>query len=57
MRGNAEARMKHTAVRVEPMSTGLEQRRKGPSHPVIAAGETIHASGLPPFDPQTGAKA
>jgi 2-iminobutanoate/2-iminopropanoate deaminase len=45
--------MKRTAIRVEPISTYLERRRKGPIYPVIVAGET----GLPPFDPETGAKA
>jgi 2-iminobutanoate/2-iminopropanoate deaminase len=49
--------MKRTAIRVEPISTYLERRRKGPIYPVIAAGETVHVSGLPPFDPETGAKA
>jgi hypothetical protein len=49
--------MKRTAIRVEPISTYLERRRKGPIYPVIVAGETVHVSGLPPFDPETGAKA
>jgi 2-iminobutanoate/2-iminopropanoate deaminase len=48
--------MKRTARRVEPISTYLERRRKGQVYPVIVAGETVYASGLPPFDPQTGAK-
>jgi hypothetical protein len=30
---------------------------EGPIYPVIVAGETVHVSGLPPFDPETGAKA
>jgi 2-iminobutanoate/2-iminopropanoate deaminase len=46
--------MHRTPIRVEPISTFLERRRKGPIHPVIVAGETIYVSGLPPFDPQTG---
>jgi hypothetical protein len=57
MRRNLEARMKRTAIRVEPISTYLERRRKGPIYPVIVAGETVYVSGLPPFDPETGAKA
>ena len=48
--------MKRIAVRVEPISTYLERRRKGPIYPVIVAGETVYVSGLPPFDPETGAK-
>jgi 2-iminobutanoate/2-iminopropanoate deaminase len=46
--------LKRTPIRVEPYSTYLERRRKGPIYPVIVAGETIYVSGLPPFDPQTG---
>src|SRR6185436_3533941 len=46
--------MQRTPLRVEPFSTYLERRRKGPICPVIVAGETIYVSGLPPFDPQTG---
>jgi hypothetical protein len=57
MRCNLEAGMKRTAVCVEPISTYLERRRKGPIYPVIVAGETVYVSGLPPFDPETGAKA
>src|SRR5262249_3169719 len=56
MRCNLEAKMKRTAIRVEPISTYLERRRKGPIYPVIVAGETVYVSGLPPFDPETGAK-
>ena len=54
MRLDLEAKMKRTAIRVEPISTYLERRRKGPIYPVIVAGETIYVSGLPPFDPETG---
>ncbi len=46
--------MKRVPIRVEPFSTYLERRRKGPIFPVIVAGETIYVSGLPPFDPRTG---
>jgi 2-iminobutanoate/2-iminopropanoate deaminase len=46
--------MERTPIRVEPLSTYLERRRKGPIFPVIVAGETIYVSGLPPFDPETG---
>ena len=46
--------MKRTPLRVEPFSTYLERRRKGPIYPVIVAGETVYVSGLPPFDPETG---
>ena len=46
--------MKRVSIRVEPFSTYLERRRKGPVFPVILAGETIYVSGLPPFDPETG---
>src|SRR5262249_55699432 len=42
--------MKRVPVRVEPFSTYLEKRRKGPIFPVIVAGETVYVSGLPPFD-------
>lgn len=46
--------MKRKPLRVEPLSTYLERRRKGPIFPVIVAGETVYVSGLPPFDPETG---
>jgi 2-iminobutanoate/2-iminopropanoate deaminase len=46
--------MKREAIRVEPYSTYLERRRKGPIFPVIVAGETVYVSGLPPFEPGTG---
>ena len=46
--------MKRVPIRVEPLSTYLERRRKGPIFPVILAGETVYVSGLPPFDPETG---
>jgi 2-iminobutanoate/2-iminopropanoate deaminase len=46
--------MKRVPIKVEPFSTYLERRRKGPIFPVIVAGETVYVSGLPPFDPETG---
>src|SRR5262249_1173059 len=46
--------MRRTPIRVEPISTYLERRQKGPIYPVIVAGETVYVSILPPFDPQTG---
>jgi hypothetical protein len=46
--------MKRTPIRVEPISTYLERRRKGPIYPVIVAGETVYVSGLPTLDPETG---
>jgi enamine deaminase RidA (YjgF/YER057c/UK114 family) len=46
--------MKRTAIRVEPISTYLERRRRGPIYPVIVAGQTVYVSGLPPFDPESG---
>jgi 2-iminobutanoate/2-iminopropanoate deaminase len=46
--------MERRPVRVEPFSTYLERRRKGPIYPVTIAGECVYVSGLPPFDPDTG---
>jgi 2-iminobutanoate/2-iminopropanoate deaminase len=45
--------MKREVIRVEPLSTFLE-RRKAPASVVMRHGDTIHVSGLPPFDPETG---
>lgn len=46
--------MNRMPIPVEPFSTYLERRRKGPIFPVVIAGETVYVSGLPPFDPETG---
>ncbi len=40
--------------RVEPYSSYLERRRKGPIYPVTSASGLVFLSGLPPFDPETG---
>jgi hypothetical protein len=48
--------MKRIAIRVEPISIYLERRRKRQIYPVIVAGETVHVSGLPPFDPESPAR-
>ena len=41
-------------LRVEPYSSYLERRRKGPIYPVTLAGGFLFLSGLPPFEPSTG---
>ena len=41
-------------IRVEPISSYLERRRKGPIYPVTVANGFVFLSGLPPFDPDTG---
>ncbi len=45
--------MKREVIRVEPLSTILE-RRKAPASVVVRHGDTIHVSGLPPFDLESG---
>jgi 2-iminobutanoate/2-iminopropanoate deaminase len=58
--------MKREALRVEPISTylerwaspsGVERLAPPPGSPVTRAGNMIFVSGLPPFDPETGAIA
>src|SRR5215472_1551300 len=41
-------------LRVEPYSSYLERRRKGPIYPVTLANGLVFLSGLPPFEPGTG---
>ena len=41
-------------LRVEPYSSYLERRRKGPIYPVTVASGFVFLSGLPPFEPGTG---
>ena len=41
-------------IRVEPISSYVERRRKGPIYPVVVAEGFAFLSGLPPFDPETG---
>src|SRR5689334_2330432 len=45
--------MKRETIRVEPLSTWLE-RWKAPTSAMTRHGDTLHVSGLPPFDPATG---
>ena len=45
--------MGRETIRVEPLSTYLE-RWKAPTSAVTRHGDTVHVSGLPPFDPETG---
>ena len=46
--------MKKQLVRVEPLSSNLE-KWKAPVSVVVRHGDTLYVSGLPPFDPATGA--
>lgn len=48
--------MTREVIRVEPLSTYLE-RVKAPASVAVRHGDTIYVSGLPPFDPATGAVA
>ena len=41
-------------LRVEPISSWLERRRKGPIYPVAIANGFAYVSGLPPFEPGSG---
>lgn len=41
-------------IRVEPMSSYVERRRKGPFYPAVIANGFVFLSGMPPFDPKTG---
>jgi 2-iminobutanoate/2-iminopropanoate deaminase len=51
--GTSEASMKREVIRVEPLSTYLK-RWNAPISAVTRSGHTVYASGLPPFDPDTG---
>jgi 2-iminobutanoate/2-iminopropanoate deaminase len=41
-------------IRVEPISSYLERRRKGPIYVAVVANGFVYLSGLPPFAPETG---
>jgi 2-iminobutanoate/2-iminopropanoate deaminase len=48
-----EATMEREIIRVEPLSTYLEQW-KAPTSAIARHGDTIYISGFPPFDSETG---
>jgi 2-iminobutanoate/2-iminopropanoate deaminase len=41
-------------IRVEPISSYVERRRKGPFYPAVVSNGLVFLSGLPPFDPEMG---
>src|SRR5258707_11814669 len=47
------ATLKREAIRVEPLSTYLENW-KAPTSAATRHGDTLYGSGFPPFDPVTG---
>jgi 2-iminobutanoate/2-iminopropanoate deaminase len=53
VRQSKEVSMRREVIRVEPLSTYLENW-KAPTSAVTRSGDTIYVSGLPPFDPDTG---
>jgi 2-iminobutanoate/2-iminopropanoate deaminase len=46
--------MDRVPLRIEPYSTYLGRRRKGPIFVAVVAGGFVFMSGLPPFEPETG---
>ncbi len=41
-------------IRVEPISSYVERRRKGTFYPAVVANGLVFLSGMPPFDPESG---